>query len=122
VNSFIECMKRYAVFSGRTSRKVYWSFFFVYLLISIVASALDAIIGKFDMKSGVGPISGIFYLVTFLPSLGAAIRRLHDTNRRGWWVLVLVVPLIGLIVYIVLLARAGDRNANDYGPVPPQDA
>jgi uncharacterized membrane protein YhaH (DUF805 family) len=113
-------MKKYAVFSGRASRKEYWYFFLIYLIISIITSMLDVIIGTFDVKSGIGPISGIFYLATLLPALGIAIRRLHDTNRAGWWVLLLVIPLIGLIWYIVLLAKAGDITANKYGQVPAQ--
>jgi len=122
MNWFIEGLKAYAVFSGRASRKAYWNFFLVYLIVSIVATALDAIIGKLDMKSGFGPISGLFYLGTLLPSTGIAVRRLHDTDRRGWWVLVLLLPLVGLVWYCVLLARAGTPGPNRFGDVPPQEA
>ena len=120
LNWFLDAIKKYAVFSGRAGRKEYWSFFFVYLIISIFTSVLDIIIGKFDMKSGLGPISGAFYLATLLPALGIAIRRFHDTGRSGWWVLIIFVPIVGLIIYIVLLARAGDTGENNYGPVPSQ--
>lgn len=119
---FIEGMKKYATFAGRANRKEYWNFFLIYFLFSIIASVADVAIGKFDASLGFGPISGTFYVATLLPSTAIAVRRLHDTNRTGWWMLLLIVPLVGLIWVVILLARAGDVGPNPYGQAPAQGA
>jgi uncharacterized membrane protein YhaH (DUF805 family) len=117
---FVECMKRYAVFAGRASRREYWHFSLVYLLISVILSIFDAMIGKFSLAAGMGLLSGLFTLAAALPALGVSIRRLHDTGRSGWWLLITAVPLIGIIVLIVFLSMRGEAGDNRFGPVPPQ--
>jgi uncharacterized membrane protein YhaH (DUF805 family) len=122
MNWFVECFKKYAVFTGRAGRKEYWHFALMYLLISVILSIFDAIIGKLDFQTGLGLFSGIFALVAALPAVSVAVRRLHDIGRSGWWLLIVFVPLIGIIVIIVFLGMRGDPNSNKYGPVPSQDA
>ena len=87
------CFSKYADFEGRASRPEYWWFFLFILLVS-AATAM------------VGPVvSGLFQLATLLPALAAGARRLHDTNRSGWWQLIVFVPLVGFIVLIYFLAQ-----------------
>ncbi|MDR7335280.1 DUF805 domain-containing protein [Roseateles asaccharophilus] len=89
------CFSKYVDFSGRASRSEYW-WFFLFLVIIYVAGALFS--------------DFIYYLLvlgTFLPSLAVAVRRLHDTDRSGWWLLIGFIPLIGGIILIVLLAQEG---------------
>ena len=97
------CFSKYADFSGRASRSEYWWFF----LFIILAGALIAILSD--------RLAMVFYLATLLPSLAAATRRLHDTSRSGWWQLVCLIPLIGLIVLLVFLAQKGDGTADASG-------
>lgn len=97
------CFSKYADFSGRASRSEYWWFF----LFIILAGALIAILSD--------RLAMVFYLATLLPSLAAATRRLHDTSRSGWWQLVCLIPLIGLIVLLVFLAQKGDGTADAPG-------
>ncbi len=115
---FVEGVKQYAVFRGRARRKAYWWFFLIYMLLSAALAVVDAIIGKYDSATGVGLLSGLFGLATFLPALGLTVRRLHDTDRSGWWLLVSLVPFIGAIVLIVFAASIGTRGDNRYGPDP----
>jgi uncharacterized membrane protein YhaH (DUF805 family) len=100
----------YANFQGRTLRSEYWFFALGIALISIVAQLIDRI--------GLGyPVLGtIVSLGTIIPSLAVAARRLHDTDRSGWWQLLLFVPLIGAIVLIVWYATAGTPGTNRFGP------
>jgi len=102
----------YTKFDGRASRPMYWWWVLFAIIVAVVASTIDAIIGT--------PIvSAIVGLGLFLPGLSVAIRRLHDTNRTGWWVLIALIPLIGFIVLLVFYLQEGDEGDNQYGPPPP---
>jgi uncharacterized membrane protein YhaH (DUF805 family) len=108
---YTDVIKQYAVFDGRASRPEYWWFFLINTVISVI---LDVVI-----PGTTGQVLGAIYaLAVLLPSIGVGIRRLHDTNRTGWWLLVSLVPIVGWIWIIVLLALAGDGGSNRYGPPP----
>jgi uncharacterized membrane protein YhaH (DUF805 family) len=105
------CFRKYADFTGRASRPEYWWFFLSYVLLYFAALIVDAAIGSpfFVLLVGLG---------YFLPMLAAGVRRLHDTGRSGWWLLVSLVPIVGGIILLVLLASAGEPGPNRYGPPP----
>jgi uncharacterized membrane protein YhaH (DUF805 family) len=103
---FIGALKKYADFNGRASRKEFWMYIFFYMVINIIFSVL-----------GLDVISMIFGLMLFVPSISVGARRLHDIGRSGWWQLIYLVPLIGLIVMIFFLAQDG-HDENDYGVNP----
>ncbi len=94
------CLAKYADFTGRATRSEYWWFVLFVVLVSAAASLVSH------------TLSGLFSLATLVPSLAAATRRLHDTNRSGWWQLVCLVPVVGLIVLIVFLAQEGRSEAS----------
>lgn len=101
------CFGKYADFNGRASRPEYWWF----VLFIIVGSLVASLIGNVAY--------GLFTLATLLPSIAAAARRLHDTERSGWWQLIVLVPLIGWIVLIVFLAQKGSGSTvGDAAPEP----
>jgi uncharacterized membrane protein YhaH (DUF805 family) len=105
----------YVTFSGRASRSEYW-FWVLFAVIGGLATAiLDAAI--FGYHAGVSPFNGIFGLVTFLPGLAVAARRLHDTDRTAWWLL-LALTGIGAIILIVWFCFKGTPGPNRYGPDP----
>lgn len=87
------CFSKYADFNGRAGRSEYWWFILFIVIVSLATSMVGSV------------LSGLFSLGTLLPSIAAATRRLHDTNRSGWWQLILIVPVIGAIVLIVFLAQ-----------------
>ena len=89
------CFSKYADFNGRATRPEYWWFVLFVVLVGVGLSLISPM------------LSGIFSLGTLLPSVAAAPRRLHDTNRSGWWQLICIVPVIGLIVILVFLAQEG---------------
>jgi uncharacterized membrane protein YhaH (DUF805 family) len=101
----------YVKFDGRASRSEFWWWVLFAILVSIAANIVDAVIG-------VMLFSWLVSLALFLPGLSVSIRRLHDTNRTGWWVLIGLIPLIGLIVLLIFYLETGNPGPNQYGPPP----
>jgi len=111
---FVDAVKfgfsHYVTFSGRASRSEYWYWTLFTIIASIVAGILDGILGG-------GFIGAVVSLGLFLPSLAVAVRRLHDIDRTGWWVLI-AFTLIGIIVLIVWDCTKGTAGPNRFGPDP----
>ena len=103
---YLQVLRKYAVFSGRARRKEYWMFVLVHIIISIVIF----IIGSFAY--------GLYGLAIIIPAFAVAIRRLHDTGRSGWWLLVNCVPIIGWILLFIWMVKDSDEGENQYGPNP----
>jgi uncharacterized membrane protein YhaH (DUF805 family) len=101
----------YVNFSDRASRSEYWYWILFIILAEIVTSIIDYAIGA-------QVVTGIFGLATFLPSLGLAIRRLHDLDRTGWWVLLWFIPIIGWIILLIWFCTRGTIGPNRFGPDP----
>ncbi|MET8042949.1 DUF805 domain-containing protein [Micromonospora sp. NPDC005215] len=121
--SFIAAIKsvfsQYVGFKGRARRSEYWWFALFSTLVSIVAAILDNALGlTFGESSSTGFVGLIVYLVLLLPALAVAVRRLHDTDRTGWWVLIGLVPIVGGIVLLVFLVLDGTPGANRFGASP----
>ena len=110
--------QRYFDFSGRSRRKEYWMFVLFNVIFAIVAMVLDNVLGLASKELGYGPIYGLYALAMILPSLAVAARRLHDIGKSGWWQLIALIPIIGVIVLIVWYVREGDHGDNAYGPDP----
>jgi len=120
-----ECLSKYAGFSGRAMRSEFWWFFAFNVLVSIVASGVD--MSFFDSHTfrvgyGTGPDQGpagtLSTILLFLPNLAVGARRLHDIGRTGWWLLIGVVPCLGLLVLLVFFCTQGERGTNRYGEQP----
>ena len=106
--------RNYVGFSGRASRSEFWYWMLFTVLVSIAMTMID--LGILGISSNVNPFSSIWSLATFLPSLAIGVRRLHDTDRNGWWWLIAFIPLIGIIVLIVFWCSEGTRGSNRFGP------
>jgi uncharacterized membrane protein YhaH (DUF805 family) len=119
MNWFLIAVKqKYADFSGRARRSEYWYFLLFYMLILIALSVVDVVMGWFSTDAGVGVLSGIYTLALLIPSLSVSVRRLHDTDRSGWWLLIGLLPLIGGIVLLVFFVQDSQAGANRFGPNP----
>ena len=106
---FLLAIKRYAEFSGRSRRSEYWYFLLFVILISIAAAIVDGILASVIGFGGL--LSIVFGLGIIIPSLAVSVRRLHDTGRSGWWLLLNLVPFIGFIIVLVLLAQESKEEA-----------
>lgn len=112
MNWYLDVLKKYAVFNGRARRKEYWMFFLFNIIIMVVLGIVEGIVG------GPGVLAGIYGLAVLLPGIAVSIRRLHDTDRSGWWLLIGLVPLIGAIVLLVFFVQDSQAAENQYGPNP----
>lgn len=115
---FVAALKKYAVFGGRSRRKEYWYFVLFNFIVTVVLALIDGAIGTLNTSSGLGLLSGIYGLAVLVPSIAVLVRRLHDTNRSGWWILISFVPLIGAIVLLVFAVQDSTPASNGYGPNP----
>jgi uncharacterized membrane protein YhaH (DUF805 family) len=106
------CFQKYVEFKGRASRPEYWWFFLSYAIVYVVGLIIVSSV------KGLAFLLWIVLLAYFLPLLAAAVRRLHDTGRSGWWYLIALIPLVGFIILIVFLAGEGQPGSNEYGPPP----
>lgn len=116
MNAYLDAMRHYATFTGRTSRAGFWLYILFYFIIMAVAGILDYAAFGPDMANG-GPISGIVSLIHFIPGLAIGVRRLHDIDRTGWWLLI-AFTVIGMIVLIIFNVLAGTPGPNRFGPDP----
>ena len=111
MNWFISVMKRFGDFNGRASRTEYWMFFLFCIIFSLLIGFTSGFVGHFIGDWFPALINLLFTLVTFVPSIAVAIRRMHDIGRSGWWIL---VPIVGF----VFLCLPSNEGENEYGPVP----
>jgi len=118
MNWYLEVLKKYAVFNGRARREEYWYFLLFNLIISIVLKGIDSVIGGSSAEVGISLLGGIYSLVILIPGIAVSVRRLHDTDRSGWWLLIGLIPLIGAIVLVVFMVQDSKPGENQYGPNP----
>ena len=109
---YLTVLRQYAVFEGRARRKEYWMFYLWHLIIAVALYVLESIAG-----SG-GFILTFYQFAVLLPSIAVSVRRLHDTGRSGWWLLIGFIPVIGPIVFLVFMLQDGYPMANQYGANP----
>jgi uncharacterized membrane protein YhaH (DUF805 family) len=111
-------LKKYADFTGRAPRAEYWWFYLLVLVAYFVGMILDSMMGSNFGGSGYGMATALVGLGLLIPSIAAGARRLHDTDRSGWWLLIAFIPLIGAIVLLVFFVTQGTQGANSYGEDP----
>ncbi len=126
-------LRRYARFSGRSRPKEYWMFILFLVLCFIAISIVEGLLGLSSTEHWVrrgpwsfdtgyqtrgGPLTGLFGLAMLIPWLAVAVRRLHDTDRSGFWLLIVFFPLIGSIILLIFFIMSGTRGANRFGPDP----
>lgn len=119
---FIEAVKKYAVFSGRSRRREFWYFVLFYSIISLGFALFDTAIGTWYPSLSIGLLSGIFGLALLLPSIAVTVRRLHDVDRSGWWYLIQLIPVVGFLVILYFAVQGGTPGSNRYGPDPKSTA
>ena len=110
MSSYIEVLKKYAVFSGRAHRKEFWTFFVISISIVVILTLIEQFAGLApDSRRSV--IASIYQLAVLIPSIAVGVRRMHDSDHSGWW---LLVPIVNLVFAL----SDGTRGVNKHGPDP----
>ena len=109
---YLKVLQNFLVFSGRARRKEYWMFTLINFLITIGIGMAESMIGL------PGTLSSFYALVILIPSIAVGVRRLHDTGRSAWWLLIVLLPLVGAIVLLVFMVLDSEPGSNDYGANP----
>ena len=118
MNWYLGVLRQYAVFKGRARRKEYWFFILFNLIASLVLTLVDFMTGSLDPELGMGLLSGLYSLAILIPSLAVTVRRLHDTDHTGWWLLIGLIPLLGAIVLLIFMLQDSKPGDNQYGANP----
>ena len=110
--TMFEALKKYAVFSGRARRKEYWLFVLLLIIANLIGIAIDMGIGTYNHETGMGAIGAVITLGFIIPLIAVTIRRLHDTDRSGWWFLLGLIPIanIVLLVFLCLDSTPGENR------------
>ena len=111
---YLHVLRHYANFTGRARRSEYWYFVLVNIAFGLGLNLLDMLVRA---TLGTGPFTMLYGLVMLVPGIAVSIRRLHDTDRSGWWLLLAVIPVVGLVL-IWLMALDSNGGTNRYGQNP----
>ena len=115
MNWYLGVLKQYAVFSGRARRKEYWFFILFNVLVAVVLTVVDLSLGTIQQETGTGLLGSLYGLAVLLPTIGVSIRRLHDTDRSGWWLLLSLIPVLGGLILLVFMLLEGTPGENRFG-------
>ena len=121
MNYYLAALKNYAVFQGRARRAEFWWFVLCNFIVSMVLQTLFGAVLLTAEEGGGSPLAFIpvlYTLAVLIPSIAVGVRRLHDSGRSGWWILIGLVPLIGAIVLIVFYVQDSNPGDNEYGANP----
>lgn len=113
---YLRAIKQYLTFRGRASRQEYWMFALYNVVISIVLYVIGHKLGGGDKPLGV------YGLLILLPAFSLSVRRMHDINRSGWYILLGLIPIVGPLTLLYFKCRAGDIDENNFGAPPQQQA
>ena len=111
---YVDVLKNYTGFSGRAHRTEFWMFALISWVISMILGFVDSLLGM-DGAFGLG---SLYALAVLLPSIAVAMRRLHDTDRSGFWLLLMIIPILGWLVLLIFYCLEGTSGDNKYGPDP----
>ncbi|MBK7910165.1 DUF805 domain-containing protein [Candidatus Pollutiaquabacter sp.] len=119
---YFKVLNQFADFSGRARRKEYWMFALFNVLFTVAALILDKFMDIGFNGSYIGWIYILYSLAIFIPSLAVTVRRLHDVGKSGWMYLIILIPIIGAIWLLVLMATDGQPGTNSWGPNPKEQS
>ncbi len=116
IDWFLDVLKnKYVKFDGRAGRPEYWFFVLIVTVIGFILTVIDRMVLGMDVPI----LTGIFYLAVLLPQLAVCIRRFHDQDRSGWFVLLSLIPFVGPIIVLIFMVLPGTPGDNRFGPPAP---
>lgn len=118
MNWYLKVISNYANFQGRASRSEYWFFVLFNILFAFGAMIIDNVLGLAFKNIPYGPIYLIYVLAVLIPGLAVSVRRLHDSGKSGWYLLISLIPCIGGFIVLYFMVVPSDSSGNAYGPAP----
>jgi uncharacterized membrane protein YhaH (DUF805 family) len=115
---YLEVLKKYAVFTGRASRKEFWIFGLINVAIIFALKGIELLVGRSNADSHIVVVRLLYEAAAMIPTVAVSVRRLHDTNRTGWWYLTIFIPVVGIIKLMIDFAEDSQPGDNRYGPNP----
>ena len=115
---YFQVLSKYAVFAGRARRKEYWMFNLIHGVIIFVLYGSELLVERFAPIGSIALIQALYVVATLVPLVAVSVRRLHDTNRSGWWFLLFLVPLVNLILVFWFMTQDSQPGENRFGPNP----
>jgi len=116
VDWYLKVIKNYVGFTGRARRKEFWMYCLFYIIVGIVIAVVESVLGLRNAFGG--PLSSLYSLALLLPSLGVSVRRLHDTGRSGWRLLINLIPILGWLIWLFFAVQDSQPGQNKWGPNP----
>ncbi len=117
MNWYLDVLHNYIGFNGRARRTEYWMFIVVNMVFTFVLGVTDRLIG-WQLVGESGVLTTLYGVFIFLPWWAVQFRRLHDTDRSAWWLLLIIIPVVGWIIIILFNCQRGTAGENRYGPDP----
>lgn len=115
---YLSAFQNFYKLTGRTTRKEFWIFVLIHLLVIVLSNVIDEALGLTWYDYDLGPFYLAYMFITFLPGLSISVRRLHDVNKSGWYLLLNFIPTFGTIILLIFFARGGSHGINNYGEDP----
>ncbi len=116
LDEYIGVLQKYAVFEGRASRREFWVFNIMNALLALGVSILSSAFGAAFLSV----LMLLYFIAIFVPSLAVSIRRLHDIDKSGWWILIGIIPVLGGIIQFIFYILPGTEGPNRFGAAPYQ--
>ena len=115
LDSIKSCFNKYGNINGRATRSEYWYWTLFVILVSVVTFIIDVSLLGSSIDDEFTPLNSIWSLAVLIPGITVTIRRFHDVNRSGWWILI-IFTVIGIIPYFYWLVKGSDATENSFGP------
>ncbi|KJG12401.1 membrane protein [Photobacterium iliopiscarium] len=121
MNWYFAVIRKYAQFQGRARRKEFWFFTLINAFISLACSLIDTTLQLPTLMEGYGVLAALYAAFAFIPTVAVTVRRLHDQNRTGWWALIMLVPIVGILVLLYFMVQDSTKGNNRFGSNPKQN-
>ncbi|MEC6825298.1 DUF805 domain-containing protein [Photobacterium piscicola] len=121
MNWYFLVLSKYAQFQGRSRRKEFWFFTLINALISMACSLVDTTLQLPTLMEGYGVLAALYAVFAFIPTVAVTVRRLHDQDRTGWWALIMLIPIVGILVLLYFMVQNSVEGSNRFGSNPKQN-
>lgn len=121
MNWYFAVLRKYAQFQGRSRRKEFWFFTLINAFLSMACGLVDTTLHLPTVVEGYGVLAAIYAVFAFLPTVAVIVRRLHDQDRTGWWALIMLIPIVGILVLLYFMLQNSTEGSNRFGNSPKEN-